>query len=302
VAGTAVPVAAVLKLADGRPVQGATVTWTPTSGTIAPETSQTDASGRASAQWTLGSTAGAQGASAAVAGVAPASFSATATSTGVVASARVVTPQTSAPTGSTLTVTAQLLDVHGNPVAGAPAAWSITVAKVLRISDGLPVAGTEAWWFPIGNGSVSPTSAVSDANGMVSTRLTLGTNIGLNGVTVSAPGANPAWSSYIADFTGTGPMIMPTGCTFIPNTNDGNTATAFSVSCSSGVLHTYPLTSSPKVYLADNVGSITASMGIGGVAAAGLVPGTIYPARVVAVDVNGNQGVTYTGALFPTAK
>lgn len=80
--GTALPAPLVVQLTDsnGNPTSGVTVTWTITAGggTIT-ASSVTDASGQASAQWTLGPTPGANSASASVSGttLTPASFTAT---------------------------------------------------------------------------------------------------------------------------------------------------------------------------------------------------------------------------------
>jgi alpha-tubulin suppressor-like RCC1 family protein len=55
------PLVVEVRLADGQPLQGAVVSWTPSSGgSVAPASSTTDASGRASTSWTLGSVLGTQ--------------------------------------------------------------------------------------------------------------------------------------------------------------------------------------------------------------------------------------------------
>ena len=76
------PESLVVRVRDqnGINVPGATVTWAAISGagTLSPGTSTTDGAGLAKAAWTLGSATGTQTATATVAGVPPASFTATA--------------------------------------------------------------------------------------------------------------------------------------------------------------------------------------------------------------------------------
>jgi plastocyanin len=66
---------------DGSPRPGVTVTWSTSSGSLAPTSGPTDDGGIAASSWTLGPTAGAQAAQATVAGAtgSPVTFSATAT-------------------------------------------------------------------------------------------------------------------------------------------------------------------------------------------------------------------------------
>jgi len=66
---------------DGSPQSGVTVTWSTTTGSLAPTSGPTGGDGIAASSWTLGPTAGAQSAQATVAGAtgSPVTFSATAT-------------------------------------------------------------------------------------------------------------------------------------------------------------------------------------------------------------------------------
>lgn len=70
-AGTTSPVTLVAKVtnAAGSGVSGVTVTWSVSAGTITPPTSTSDASGQATAQWTLGTATGTQTAAATATGV-----------------------------------------------------------------------------------------------------------------------------------------------------------------------------------------------------------------------------------------
>jgi Big-like domain-containing protein len=80
-AGTSVPEPLVVRAKDGsgNPVADLAVTWVIGSGggSLAPETSLTDAQGRASTRWTLGATPGANTATAVVSGVGTVGFTAT---------------------------------------------------------------------------------------------------------------------------------------------------------------------------------------------------------------------------------
>jgi plastocyanin len=49
---------------------------------------------------------------------------------------------------------------------------------------------TVTWAVTAGGGSLSPVTSTTDANGIATTRLTLGPSTGLNRVTASSPGAN----------------------------------------------------------------------------------------------------------------
>ena len=70
----------VLVTVDGEPQENVTVTWSTTDGSVAPASMSTDAEGISATTWTLGPTAGAQTAQAALVGAtgSPVTFSATA--------------------------------------------------------------------------------------------------------------------------------------------------------------------------------------------------------------------------------
>ena len=91
--GTAFPQPLVVQVNDttARPVQGVTVTWAATNGSVSSPTSTTDANGRASITATAGNTAGAVTITAAVAGLPNVSFSLQARLPGPVLSAAAFT-------------------------------------------------------------------------------------------------------------------------------------------------------------------------------------------------------------------
>ena len=166
VVGTALAQPLVVRVLDAssRPVQGQRVDFAPTSGggAIAPASVTTDATGQASATWTLGSAAGGQGAAARPIGNgAPdtliARFTATASAAGATNIAAVKGDNQTATAGSTL-----------------------TDSLVVRTTDGAgnPVAGVAVTWTANGGGSVSAPSTVTGADGRTGVRRTLGPNAG----------------------------------------------------------------------------------------------------------------------------
>ncbi len=173
VPGTALVLPLVVQVNDagGNPVTGAPVTWVVTGGggTLDPSTSTTDASGRASSVWTLGSTPGTNTADAVVSGVGQATF----TATGLVGTPneiRIVsgngqTGQTGQRLGADLVVL--VLDERDSPIPGAAVAWQVQS----------------------GGGSVDPASSATDASGRASSRWTLGPTPGANTLQATVPGA-----------------------------------------------------------------------------------------------------------------
>lgn len=146
--------------ASGRPVSGLAVSFVVTGGggSVAVPTSTTDATGVASNQWTLGSSATAAQtleARVSTAGGPVLTFTFTATPRAAAAAA--------------------LQDVTGlhAGVPGAAMADSLAVRAVDSFGNPVPGA-TVSWTVNQGGGAVSPTSSVTGANGIARTRLTLG--------------------------------------------------------------------------------------------------------------------------------
>ncbi|MGH8938645.1 MAG: Ig-like domain-containing protein, partial [Actinomycetes bacterium] len=135
--------------ADNNPVAGASATWTVTAGggTVEPATGTTDESGRASAQWTLGTTPGANTLDAAVTGgVGTATFTATATAGTPSALAIRTQPSGNAAVGVPFArqPVIQLRDASGNDVAESGVSVTASISAgggtlggiVTRTSDG----------------------------------------------------------------------------------------------------------------------------------------------------------------------
>jgi len=140
VAGTELPVALAVVVADGssRPMSGVTVRWAITSGggAVAPASSTTDAAGHATTRWTLGTALGTQNVTATAGALAPAQFTATATSPGTTASIsiEVTSPAGTVYEGDTVKFAATVRDADGNVIPGRTVAWSTDDASVFPIS------------------------------------------------------------------------------------------------------------------------------------------------------------------------
>ena len=106
--------------AQGNPIPNRAVTWVVAEGAVSPETSTTDAEGKASTTWTVGSTPGAKTANAVVSGVGTATFNATATAGSVSAgNSDVSVSDGTIGVGATSTITVTVRDGGNNPIEGA---------------------------------------------------------------------------------------------------------------------------------------------------------------------------------------
>jgi uncharacterized protein (TIGR03437 family) len=95
------------------------------------------------------------------------------------------------PSGFSIAATSRfLVQQSGNLQFGTPGSTLANPLVVRAQSEaGLPISGVSVTFtVTFGGGSVSPATAVTDANGLASTQLKLGSGGGINVVTVSAPG------------------------------------------------------------------------------------------------------------------
>jgi plastocyanin len=148
------------------------VTWgtTGAGASVSPLKAVTDASGIATTTWTLGQTAGVQGATATLAGASgsPLTFSATANA-GAATQLAVAAgdTQTGSPnTALTAQLAAKASDQFGNGVSGVPVTWQVTA----------------------GTGGVSPANGPTDGAGLARTTLTLGATPGSVTITAASVG------------------------------------------------------------------------------------------------------------------
>ena len=175
----ATPFTVRLTTKDDQPVGGRWVKFTVSSGaTLSTDSTLTDANGLASVGVTVGAV-GAYTVTATVAGVAPVTFTATAV----------------APVPTLLLAS----EATNNQAGLANEAVQPLQAVVLN-SDGSPAAGvTVNFVVTAGGGSVSPTSAVTNASGIATTTFTIGST-GTQSVTVTSAGLPAAtFTASVAD-------------------------------------------------------------------------------------------------------
>jgi hypothetical protein len=175
--GVALAESLAVRVADafGNPVPAVTVAWAASvsNGSVSPATSQTNAQGIAKARWSLGARLDLEPeATALVATLAPARFTAVAT----------------------LPASARIVRVAGEGASAAVgAAMADSLAVRVELAGGEPVSGAAVSWMVSGGGGiVSPATSVTQADGVTRARLTLGTGAGPHTVTASVPNLTPA--------------------------------------------------------------------------------------------------------------
>ena len=195
VVGAQLPQALVARVVDalGGTVPGATVTFSVTSGggSIESPTVVSDANGQASTSWRLGAAAGTQTVSASVSGATAATFSATARENG----------------GTSLVV------ISGGGQTGAVTS-TLTQPLVVRLVDAqsAPVSGATVLFTATGfNGTLTPTSATTNANGEASATWRLGAAAGTQTVNASSNGAAPVSFSATATAGPASQLIIVSG-------------------------------------------------------------------------------------------
>ena len=166
---------------DGKPFEGAQVSWTVVTGggSLSPATSTTGSDGIARTQWTLGTRLDASHvATATAAGLSPVTFTATPT-----------LPPSAAIEKTAGDAQQQVVD---NPLT------NLLVATV-KLADGRGVEGaTVNWAVGTTSGSVSPVSTVTNSNGVATTSWRLGTVAGAVTAEASVSGLTPATFSATA--------------------------------------------------------------------------------------------------------
>jgi adhesin/invasin len=112
---------------SGQPSAGVTVSWIVPAGggSVSPASSTTDASGVATATWTLGDTARTYTLTAAITG-ASVTLQATATAGDPAALSKISPDTIVVAAGASTLVTVRAVDKLGNPVAGVVVAWTTT--------------------------------------------------------------------------------------------------------------------------------------------------------------------------------
>jgi len=137
--------AIAVKLADGRPVQGASIAWSTTGpgATLNPTSQVTNASGVAKTQWTLGTVAGGTTAMASIPGIPAATFTAIA-EPGPTDTLTITPAENPLLVGAVSQLTARAVDRFGNVITGRPQSWISTVPGVATVSTSGLVSANEA--------------------------------------------------------------------------------------------------------------------------------------------------------------
>lgn len=162
---TPVNLTATVRDCNGFPVPGATVTFAPTSGSVAPVTTFSDASGRAFTTWTLGGSIGVQKMNAVASGQADPYVGAAYPTFG--ASSVLSVTATPVPPAS---ITATNPPSSPSPVNSVHnVIFHVTDANGVALANQLVTFAVSA-----GGGTVAPGSGVTDASGNVTATWTLG--------------------------------------------------------------------------------------------------------------------------------
>jgi hypothetical protein len=282
----------VVKATDalGNPVSGVEVTWSVAGGgSISPVTVVTGADGLAAAERVLGPTATAQSAQATVAGFtgSPVTFSHTAIPANPTALVKVSGDNQTGPAGFEVAqdLVVRLEDDNGNGIGGRPISWVVS-------SDA---------------GSVNPTSATTDPNGLAMTRWTLPGTVGTrtNGVSAVFSGLDPV------QFTATATADVPTTIELVSGNNQSaivGSAVANPLVVRVTDASDNPVANVGVVWTAEGGGSVsdvntaTDASGLAQVTrTVGLVPGA-YTTTAVA-ELNGSPiTFTSTATVGPAAK
>jgi len=172
------PVVVEITSANGVPVAGVAVTFTPkaTSGAVSSTSVTTDANGLAQVNWTLGTVAGADSLTA-TAGTLTTVIVATAAAGAATNVAVVSGNDQTATAGSTLSsaLTVKVTDAFGNAVSNASVQWSDDAG-----------------------GTFSTTTTLTDANGLATVLYTLGPSAGTADVmaSLSTGGSSPVTTMF----------------------------------------------------------------------------------------------------------
>jgi uncharacterized protein (TIGR02145 family) len=178
------PVIVIVKDQNGNAFKGATVAFAVAEGSVSAATGTTDAEGKATVNWTLGTTVGTQ----------------TLTVTGFKAdgtTALTGSPISVTATGSPLAATSIELVSGNNQTGNIVTALTNPVVVLVKDQNGDAFAGTEVS-FTVTEGSVSNPTVTTGANGQASVTWTLGTTVGtqtLNATVTGLTGSPVAFSA-----------------------------------------------------------------------------------------------------------
>lgn len=156
---------------DGDPLEGISVGWSVTAGdgSVAAASTATDGQGEAEVVWTLGTVAGGeQAVEAVVGGLAPVTFSATATP-GPAASVSVEPQSASIAVDETVQLQAAASDAYGNDIPNATFSWTSSGSDVATVEETGLVTGRNE-----GNATIAATTDGVQGTSTVSVTSTAG--------------------------------------------------------------------------------------------------------------------------------
>jgi VCBS repeat-containing protein len=186
-AGGTLGQALVVKVKDavGRPVEGASVAFVVDAGggSVSSASVPTGSDGLAATQWTLGAAAGSQRVIATVQGDnVPAGLSQTFSA-------------------SALSGAGAHLVIESGDAQTAAVGSALPDSLVVRVTDtnGNPAAGVQVDWTAGGGGSISPSSSVSDANGLAAAERVLGGSSGAQTAQAASAGIDPVTFTHTAE-------------------------------------------------------------------------------------------------------
>jgi adhesin/invasin len=297
--GTALPDSLVVRVEDafGNPVAGVEVGWTAGSGSVSPATVVSGTDGLAAARRILGSSAGEQTALAEAAGLSgsPVTFT------------HAAIPGTAA----------SLVLVSGSGQTAAPGA-ELPEPLVVRVVDeagnGIPGQAV-TWVVATGGGNAEPGTSQTDADGIGSTRWTLGPSNGTNTLNAVASGVGVVGFTATASTGGgggggggSGPSASRTSVTADPSSIPALTGTA-TITVTVRDAAGGPVSGASVVLVATGSGN-TLTQPAGTTGSDGIATGTIRSSvpgtKVVSATVNGtvqvNQTAQVTVTLAPAAR
>jgi len=177
---------------DGSPESGVTVNWSTSTGSLAPTSGPTGGDGIAASSWTLGATAGAQAAQAAVAGAtgSPVTFSATATA------------------GPPPLVLAKAPTASGDAQTGPVSEALPNDLRIIVTREGSPQSGVTVNWST-STGSLAPTSGPTGGDGIAASTWTLGPTAGPQAAQAAVVGATGSPVTFSATATAGPPPPPP---------------------------------------------------------------------------------------------
>jgi plastocyanin len=172
------PLAAPLQVVvteDGAPSPNVSVTWTTTAGSLNPASTPTDANGVAISNWTLGTTAGAQTAQAALTGAtgSPVSFSATAAADVATVLSKAGGDNQTGGTNAQLAtlVQAKVADQFANGIPGVAVNWAASGAAVSAATVPTDASGISPVTVTLG-GTAGPVTITATAGDLIGSPLT----------------------------------------------------------------------------------------------------------------------------------